>query len=170
VTIATCQVLALRAQTVFPSATSLVRVALVASGVFGLRKRWIAVLSLGVVVLGGACSKPVPTRVFAEQVTRDTTPTRATLKGIVHDIGGKPHPGARLALEGLGEHYTATADATGAYILNDITPGTYVLTVDCDDMTGATTNGVQIGATTRSSRKEVTLRAGINTIDAESGF
>jgi hypothetical protein len=133
-----------------------------------LLKRWVVVLALGLVLFAGACSKPVPTRVFGEQVTRPAT--TATIKGIVHDIGGKPHPGAHITLEGLGHSFSATADPTGAYSFTGLDAGTYVLTVASADATGATTNGVQIGATTRSSRQEVTVRLGLNIIDAESGF
>jgi hypothetical protein len=138
-------------------------------GVLALLRRSIAVL-LGLLALGaGACAKPAPTNVLGTQVTRQA-PTTATLHGVVHDSGGQPHPGAIVTLEGLGLHLDGTADAAGAYQFSNLPAGTYVLTVNSSDATTPGTGAVRLGETTRSSRKEITLRLGDNLIDAESGF
>lgn len=125
---------------------------------------------LALLLVGGVGCSSTPTRVLGEQATRGTTPTTGTIRGIVHDTGGQPHPNAHLSLVGLGVNVSAVSGPGGNYEFANLAPGTYVLTVVASELTPPTSGAVYIGPSERSSRKEVTVRLGVNIIDAESGF
>jgi len=56
-------------------------------------------------------------------------PTYPILKGIVKDKKGRPLEGAIVRLQRGGAVYSTTTDRKGSYLIQDISPGTYTLTV-----------------------------------------
>jgi len=56
-------------------------------------------------------------------------PTYPILKGVVKDKKGRPLEGAIVRLQRGGAVYSTTTDRKGSYLIQDISPGTYTLTV-----------------------------------------
>ncbi|MBE6526548.1 MAG: hypothetical protein E7Z63_02100 [Thermoplasmata archaeon] len=62
----------------------------------------------------------------------------ATVRGVVTGSNNEPLPGATVT---VGE-FTATTDATGSYVIKNIPPGTYTLTIALEGYTTYTKEGI----------------------------
>jgi len=87
--------------------------------------RAIAASLLVAFVAQPALAAPTPTGPLVAQATSSTT---GAVQGTVHDETGAPIAGASITMRGVAT-YTATSDAKGGFVVDSITPGVYVFTV-----------------------------------------
>ncbi|MBV8488553.1 MAG: carboxypeptidase regulatory-like domain-containing protein, partial [Planctomycetaceae bacterium] len=94
-----------------------------------------------------------------------TPPGRGRISGRVYDQGGKPVPDARVRLavggEAGGKAVTAVSDASGAFTLRGVRPGsTYTVIAECERPDGFLTGRVETEAPDTNVRIALQRRGG----------
>jgi hypothetical protein len=94
--------------------------------------------------------------------------TSGSLTGIVYDPTGAVVPGAKVLLTDMnkGYAYPTTTDAVGRYVITNLLPSTYKITVEASGFKTFIREGITMDVGTRSS-VDVTLQLGATTQSVE---
>jgi Carboxypeptidase regulatory-like domain/TonB-dependent Receptor Plug Domain len=107
--------------------------------------------------------------------------TTATLNGVVTDPGGAVVGGANVAATNTatGEVRTATTNTSGAYVLTDMAPGVYDLSIKTSSFKEFVSKGVQLNVSTNttvnaqlavgSATEQVTVEANAVQVETSTG-
>ena len=103
------------------------------------------VTAAAAVGLCGALPAPVAAQTARVPESQSVRILRGTITGVVTDDRGGPLAGATVSA--LGQQFaTAVTDARGAFALNSLPPGEYVLQAHMSGFAGSRRETVQVGA------------------------